>query len=101
MPARIYRQSKPAGQSGLAGTREWVFEYGQSAPRKQSTLMGWTGSADPQSQIHLYFDSREAAEAYAQREHIAYVVEETAPRMRRPKVYADNFRYDRIQNWTH
>lgn len=62
MPARIYQQSKPAGQSGLAGTRKWVFEYGQGAPRKQDALMGWTGSADTRSQLRLLFDSREAAE---------------------------------------
>ena len=101
MPARIYQQSKPAGQSGLAGTRKWVFEYGQSAPRMQDALMGWTGSADTRSQLRLLFDSREAAEAYAQHEQIAYEVEQPAQRHRRPKVYADNFGYNRIQNWTH
>lgn len=101
MPARIYKQSKPAGQSGLAGTRQWVFEYGQSAPRKQDALMGWTGSTDTRSQLRLMFDTCEAAEAYAQREQIAYEVEQPAERLRRPKVYADNFGYKRIQNWTH
>ena len=50
--ARIYRQSKPAGQSGLIGTREWILEYGQTAPRVQDPLMGWTGSCgDTLSQI--------------------------------------------------
>ncbi|ATJ91031.1 ETC complex I subunit [Acetobacter tropicalis] len=101
MPARIYRQPKPAGQSGLAGTREWVFEYGQSAPRHQDSLMGWTGSSDTRAQLKLYFSSCDDAVAYAQREHIAFEVEKPAERIRAPKVYADNFASNRIQNWTH
>lgn len=101
MPARIYKQSKPAGQSGLIGTRQWVFEYGQSAPRKQDALMGWSGSADTNSQLRLLFETCEAAVAYAQREQIAYEVEQPTQRLRRPKVYADNFGYTRVQNWTH
>lgn len=101
MPARIYKQPKAAGQSGLAGTREWVFEYGQTAPRHQDPLMGWTGSQDTPSQLRLYFASCEEAVAYAQREQIGYEVEAPVQRIRKPKVYADNFRFDRIQNWTH
>ncbi|GAN62722.1 ETC complex I subunit [Acetobacter indonesiensis] len=101
MPARIYRQPKAAGQSGLAGTREWVFEYGQTAPRHQDSLMGWTGSRDTQSQLKLYFSSCEDAVAYAEREQIAFEVEKTVARIRTPKVYADNFAFDRLQNWTH
>lgn len=101
MPARIYKQPKAARQSGLAGTREWVFEYGQTAPRHQDPLMGWTGSQDTQSQLRLYFASCEEAVAYAQREQIGYEVEAPVQRIRKPKVYADNFRFDRIQNWTH
>lgn len=101
MPARIYKQPKSAGQSGLAGTREWVFEYGQSAPRSKDSLMGWSGSSDPSSQIKLYFASCEDAVAYAQRKQIAVDVEQPAPRHHTPKVYADNFAANRVQNWTH
>jgi hypothetical protein len=101
MPARLYKQSKPAGQSGLAGTRCWVLEYGQGAPRRQDSLMGWTGSTDARSQIRLAFDTLDEALAYAKREQIAVEVEKPTERLRRPKVYADNFKSDRIQNWTH
>ncbi|MBR2124526.1 MAG: ETC complex I subunit [Acetobacter sp.] len=102
MRARIYKQSKPAGQSGLVGTREWILEYGQNAPRVQDTLMGWTGSCgDTLSQIRLVFKSLEAAKAYAEREGIAYQVEQPTVKIKRPKAYSDNFRADRIQNWTH
>ncbi|GAN61557.1 NADH-ubiquinone oxidoreductase [Acetobacter cibinongensis] len=101
MPARIYKQPKAAGQSGLASTQEWVFEYGQTAPRSRDPLMGWSGGSDPQSQIRLYFASCEEAVAYAQRKKIEAEVEQPVERVRSPKVYADNFASDRIQNWTH
>ena len=100
--ARIYRQSKPAGQSGLIGTREWILEYGQTAPRVQDPLMGWTGSCgDTLSQIRLMFKSLESAKAYAKREGIAYQVEQPTLHIKRPKLYSDNFRFDRCENWTH
>ncbi|GBR31996.1 oxidoreductase [Acetobacter peroxydans NBRC 13755] len=63
--------------------------------------MGWTGSTDARSQIKLAFDTLDEALAYAKREQIAVEVEKPTERLRRPKVYADNFKSDRIQNWTH
>ncbi|OUI87935.1 oxidoreductase [Acetobacter sp. DmW_043] len=102
MPARIYKQAKPAGQSGVAGTKEWILEYGQSAPRLRSRLMGWNGSTDDTiSQIRLYFVSCEEAVAYAERHGIHAEIEKTAQRIRSPKIYADNFAYNRLENWTH
>ena len=101
MRARIYRQSKPAGQSGQAMTHTWVLDYGQNRPRHVDALMGWTGSADTPSQLRLQFPDQDSAVDYATRNGIAFDIEIPAPRIRRPKAYADNFRYDRIQNWTH
>ena len=45
-------------------------------PRQIEPLMGWTSSTDMKSQIRLRFDSKEEAIAYAQRNGIAYRVEE-------------------------
>jgi predicted RNase H-related nuclease YkuK (DUF458 family) len=101
MQARIYRQTKPAGQSGLAGTHTWILEYGQSAARHADPLMGWVGSSDTMSQIHLKFSSKEDAEAYAKRNAIGYTVAEPAKRILKPKMYAANFAANRIGNWTH
>ena len=39
--------------------------------------------------------------AYAEREGIPYLLEEPQARRVQPKAYADNFRFDRIGNWTH
>ena len=101
MRARIFKEPKTSMQSGLANTHDWVLEYGQQAPRVVDPLMGWSGSGDMQSQLRLKFPTREEAVAYAEREGVAYDLELPAPRVRKPKAYADNFRFDRLQNWTH
>ena len=99
--ARIYQPPKNAMQSGWAITHEWVLEFEPSSPRRPDPLMGWIGSADTQAQVRLVFHAREEAVAYAERNGIAYDLELPQPRKVRPKAYADNFRYDRIENWTH
>jgi hypothetical protein len=64
--------------------------------------MGWTGSSDTQKQLGLHFATKEDAIAFAEANGIAYVVEEPKPaRPLKPKVYADNFKYGRSENWTH
>ena len=101
MRARIYQPPKNAMQSGRAATHEWVLEFEPSSPSRPDPLMGWIGSADTQTQVRLNFPTREEAVAYAKREGIEYDLELAQPRRVRPKAYADNFRYGRIENWTH
>jgi hypothetical protein len=101
MRARIYQPPKNAMQSGRAGTHEWVIEFETSAPGRADPLMGWIGGGDTQAQVRLLFGTREEAVAYADRQGIAYDLELPPPRRVRPKAYADNFRYGRIENWTH
>ncbi len=101
MRARIFKEPKTSMQSGQANTHDWVLEYGQSTPRRTDPLMGWSGSGDMASQVRLKFPTQEEAVAYAEREAIAYDLELPSPRIRKPKAYADNFRADRLQNWTH
>ena len=100
MTARIYQPAKTAMQSGR-GKKRWVLEYELVAPRAPEPLMGWIGSADTRRQVRLRFDTREEAVSYAERNGIAYVVDESNIRTVRPKSYADNFRHDRIGRWTH
>jgi hypothetical protein len=101
MRARIYQPAKNAMQSGWAGTHEWALEFEPSSPRRPDPLMGWIGSADTQAQVRLTFPTREEAIAYAEKSGIAYDLELPQPRRVRPKAYADNFRYGRLENWTH
>jgi hypothetical protein len=99
--ARIFQQPKTAMQSGRAGTDEWVLEFEPTGARQADPLMGWSGSADTRAQVHLRFESRAEAVAYAEREALHFEVE--LPRVRKfvPKSYSDNFRFGRSENWTH
>ncbi len=99
--ARIYEQPKSSMQSGRAGTDEWIVDFEQATPRRAEPLMGWISSDDTQTQLRLRFPSREAAVDYAERNGLLYQVELSRPRTFKPKAYADNFRYGRIENWTH
>jgi len=99
--ARIFQQPKPATQSGVAGTHDWVLDFEPAAARRADPLMGWTGSADTQTQVRLRFATREEAVAYAEKGGLAYDIELPRARRLRPKAYADNFRFGRPENWTH
>jgi len=101
MTARIYQPAKSATQSGVANTRRWVLEYEPEQPREIEPLMGWTSSGDMKSQIRLYFDTKEEALAYANRNGVAARVSEPASVSRRTMSYSDNFRPGRLDQWTH
>ncbi|MBU6396640.1 MAG: ETC complex I subunit [Rhodospirillales bacterium] len=101
MRARIFLPPKSAMQSGMGATQRWVLQYEPEKPKLRDPLMGWTGSDDMRQQIKLTFASKEAAVAYAQAEGIPYDLEIPSIRVQKPKSYADNFRADRRENWTH
>ena len=101
MPARIHSPAKTAMQSGKAKTGHWVLEFDPEQPRKIDPLMGYTTSGDMKSQIRLVFETQEEAVAYAEKNGIAYRVEEPQESRRRQMSYAENFRYDRKIPWTH
>ncbi|MEJ8573781.1 ETC complex I subunit [Microbaculum marinum] len=101
MPARIFKPAKTAMQSGTAKTHEWRLEFEQEVPRSLEPLMGYTSSADMKQQLRLNFPSKEAAIEYAERNGIPYTVFEPHEPKRRTLAYADNFRYNRLGQWTH
>lgn len=101
MAARIYRPSKTAMQSGIAKTSRWLLEYEPETPREIEPLMGWTSSRDTRQQIKLWFDTRDEALAYAARNGIPATVEEPQEAQRRVIAYSDNFRFNRVGQWTH
>lgn len=92
MAARIYRPAKTAMQSGWGNTRDWILEFEPAAAQAPDPLMGWSGSADTRRQVRLRFPDREAAEAYAQRNGLAYQVLPVHAPQRKYRSYADNFR---------
>jgi NADH dehydrogenase ubiquinone Fe-S protein 4 len=101
MAARIYKPAKSAMQSGMARTKQWLLAFEQDKPREIEPLMGWTSNGDTRQQIRLWFDTREEAEAYAKREGIVYRVEEPQEAKRRAMAYSDNFKFNRVDPWTH
>lgn len=103
MRARIYRPARTAMQSGTAKTRDWVLDYLPAAARAVDPLMGWTSSADTQTQVRLRFASQDEAETYAQAQGIDYVVVQPKPRQAniRPMGYGENFATHRKGAWTH
>lgn len=101
MSAKIYRPAKTAMQSGQAKTNHWVLEFDAARPRTIDPIMGYTSSGDMFQQVKLTFDSREQAIAYAEREGIDYRLIEPKESTRKRVAYPDNFRFNRMQPWTH
>ena len=103
MTARIYQPAKTAMSSGMAKTNRWVLEFVPDEPRRIDPLMGWTSSADTQSQVRLNFETKEEALDYAEANGIDAIV--TQPKKRganvRPGGYGDNFATKRRGAWTH
>ncbi len=102
MRVRIFQRPKTAMQSGYAGTETWMLEFAFNRPEVNDPLMGWWGRGDTRDQVRLRFKTREEAIAYAEKNGYDYDVEiPPASAKQKPKVYADNFRYGRSENWTH
>jgi hypothetical protein len=101
-PARIFSPARSAMQSGAAGQGEWVLQFAPDARQVLDPVTGWSGGLSTMQQVQLRFPTAEAAAAYARAQGLTYVVEPAREkRPIRPKVYADNFRYGRSENWTH
>lgn len=102
MTARIFQPAKGATQSGHARTKAWVLVFDQTLPRSIEPLMGWTSSSDMNQQVKMRFDTREEAVTYCDAHGIAYRVDEPAPgRVRQGLSYSDNFKSNRVGQWTH
>jgi hypothetical protein len=102
MRARIYQKPRNAMQSGLAGTESWMLEYETDNRAQPDPLMGWIGGGSTLSQLRLTFATRGEAVAYADKCGLSYDIElPPVVHDRKAKVYADNFRFGRLENWTH
>jgi ETC complex I subunit conserved region len=101
MPARIYKPSRSAMQSGKGKSQEWVLEHEQTTPRAADPLMGWTSTEETTTQVKLRFATAAEAEAYAKRKGLAYTLQPESPVKMQKKSYSDNFKFGRDENWTH
>ena len=100
MPARIYKPSRSAMQSGKGKSKEWYIEFERSAAPTADPLMGWS-SGDTSTQVKLQFETQAEAEDYAKRNGIAYTVKPVSPVRLNKKSYSDNFKFGRTTLWTH
>jgi hypothetical protein len=103
MRARIYQPARTAMSSGTAKTHKWVLEFAPAESREVDPLMGWTSSADTQSQVRLQFATKQAAVEYASEHDIQAQVQD--PNRRKPNIraggYGENFATSRRGAWTH
>jgi len=93
---RIYQPAKTAMQSGRHNTKRWILEFEPGSKKEVEPLMGWVSSADTRSQVRMYFDSKEEAIAFAEKNDYGYRVQEPKARHIKPKNYAENFAFNRI-----
>jgi hypothetical protein len=101
MLARIYRPAKNAMQSGKAATKVWLLEFEPKMAPRPDPLMGWISSADPDGQVRIRFESKEAAIEFARTHAIPHRVIETPEPARQIKSYSDNFAFRRREPWSH
>ena len=95
---KIYRPSKSVMQSGRAKTKMWVAEFEPSEKKIPDSLMGWNGSGDTRSQIVMHFSTLEEALSFAKRQGHSYTVRpDQSQKLPKPKSYADNFKYNKVQ----
>jgi hypothetical protein len=101
MLAKIYRPAPNAMQSGKANSKEWLLEFEGEAPETVDPLMGWISRAGTNTQVRMYFDTREEAIDFAKRQGIPFQVRDARDPRRVIKAYADNFSANRKRPWTH
>lgn|SRR5690348_1907384 len=101
MTALIYRPAPNAMQSGRGKSKSWVLVYEPDKAKYIEPLMGYTGSAETQTQVRLSFDTLEEAETYARTNGIPYTVQPAHTSTPKRSNYSDNFRSDRKTPWTH
>lgn len=101
MLAKIYRPAKNAMQSGKAATKKWRLEFVLADAPRPDALMGWISGADPNGQVRIDFDDKDAAIAFARAHDIPHQVVEPPESKRQIKSYSDNFAFRRREPWSH
>ncbi|EFY85789.1 NADH-ubiquinone oxidoreductase 18 kDa subunit, putative [Metarhizium acridum CQMa 102] len=92
---RIYKEAKPATQSGDFRTERWRMDWDilPKGHRWENPLMGWQSSGDFMQGTHVNFKSKEDAIHFAEKQGYEYFVQEPNSRKFTPKAYANNFLY--------
>ena len=88
--AKIYKPTKTSTQSGIGKTKKWILEYIDESV-SINPLMGWESSSNTLSELKLFFDTKDQAIEYANKNKIEFTVIENNQRSFVKKSYTDNF----------
>ena len=77
-------------QSGIGKTKKWILEYIDDSI-SINPLMGWESSTNTLSELKLFFDTKDQAIEYANKNKINYELIEPKKRKIVKKSYAENF----------
>ena len=88
--AKIYKPTKTSTQSGIGKTKKWILEYIDESI-SINPLMGWESSSNTLSELKLFFDSKEQAIEYANKNKVQFTIIENNQRSFVKKSYTDNF----------
>ena len=93
MAVAIVKPSQPLGSPILQRRRPgWVVEFESDRAQRADPLTGWSGGAEPQSQVRLSFPDKAAAIIYCEQQGLEFIVQEEPPRKLLLQSYADNFK---------
>ena len=88
--AKIYIPNKSPMQSGLGKSKKWILEFQTENPTN-NPLMGWESSSNTLSELKLFFDTKDQAIEYANKNKIEFILIENNQRSFVKKSYTDNF----------
>jgi len=88
--AKIYIPSKSAMQSGKGKNDKWLLEFNNNRTENDH-LMNWISSNDTQSQVKIFFNTKDEAITYAKKNNIKFDIIEPKKSKLIIKSYADNF----------
>ncbi|XP_071964925.1 NADH dehydrogenase [ubiquinone] iron-sulfur protein 4, mitochondrial-like [Antedon mediterranea] len=92
---RIFVPAKTATQSGTNDVHCWKLEF-ETRERWENPLMGWTSTGDPLSNVGLFFDTKEQAASFAEKNGWWYEIEEPVGKKPvKPKSYGANFSWSK------
>ncbi|KAI1301441.1 NADH dehydrogenase [ubiquinone] iron-sulfur protein 4, mitochondrial [Halotydeus destructor] len=92
--ARIFMPPKNAMQSGTNDIHRWVVEF-DNRQRWENPAMGWASSGDPLSNLKLYFQTKEDAASFCDKNGWTYFMEEEKVRKPLTKSYAANYSWNK------
>ena len=77
-------------RQGLGKSNKWILEFETNQPTI-NPLMGWESSSNTLSELKLFFDTKDQAIEYANKNKIEFVLIENNQRSFVKKSYTDNF----------